>query len=171
MPLISGAADLDSGTSTTRAPIVMAVPAIEAALSRATRVTRAGSTMPADLRSTSLAGLLTSIPCPALPARTWGSHSSAFRPALVSRILNGCSRASFKMVLPAATDVSSLAEAVMAEVRLMSVTPPPGTMPSSRAALTAWTASSTRNFFSPNRQCNSRYGSLRRNIYHRQHKR
>ena len=59
MPPMSGAlgaADLGSGTSTTSAPMVMLVPAIDTAFCNASRVTRVGSTMRAALRSTNLLG-------------------------------------------------------------------------------------------------------------------
>ena len=82
-----------SGRSTTSAPIVIAVPAMEAAFCSASLVTRTGSTTPAALRSISLPGVLTLIPKPGHAAFTCGRHSSALRPELVSRMRNGCSSA------------------------------------------------------------------------------
>ena len=80
-----------SGRSTTSAPIVIAVPAMEAAFCSAS--TRTGSTTPAALRSISLPGVLTLIPKPGYAAFTCGRHSPALRPELVSRMRNGCSSA------------------------------------------------------------------------------
>ena len=80
-----------SGRSTTSAPVVIAVPAIEAAFCSAS--TRTGSTTPAALRSISSPGVLTLIPKPGHAAFTCGRHSSALRPELVSRMRNGCSSA------------------------------------------------------------------------------
>ena len=82
-----------SDRSTTSAPIVIAVPAMEAAFCSASLVTRTGSTTPAALRSISLPGVLTLIPKPGYAALTCGRHSSALRPELVSRMRNGCSSA------------------------------------------------------------------------------
>ena len=82
-----------SGRSTTSAPIVIAVPAMEAAFCSASLVTRTGSTTPAALRSISLPGVLTLIPKPGYAAFTCGRHSPALRPELVSRMRNGCSSA------------------------------------------------------------------------------
>lgn len=80
-----------SGRSTTSAPIVIAVPAMEAAFCSVS--TRTGSTTPAALRSISSPGVLTLIPKPGYAALTCGRHSSALRPELVSRMQNGCSSA------------------------------------------------------------------------------
>lgn len=77
-----------SGRSTTSAPVVIAVPAMEAAFCSAS--TRTGSTTPAALRSISSPGVLTLIPKPGHAAFTCGKHSSALRPELVSRMRNGC---------------------------------------------------------------------------------
>ena len=127
----------------------MLVPAIETAFCKASFVTLDGSTIPQAFRSTNfLAGWFTSTPKPGFAALTCGNHSSALIPALVSKIRNGCSSAFLSICLPAVTDSSSVAVAEIALIRLISVTPPPGTIPSSSAALTAATASSTRNFFS-----------------------
>ena len=82
-----------SDRSTTSAPIVIAVPAMEAAFCSASLVTRTGSTTPAALRSISLPGVLTLIPKPGYAAFTCGRHSPALRPELVSRMRNGCSSA------------------------------------------------------------------------------
>ena len=82
-----------SGRSTTSAPIVIAVPAMEATFCCASLVTRTGSTTPAALRSISSPGVLTLIPKPGYAALTCGRHSSALRPELVSRMQNGCSSA------------------------------------------------------------------------------
>jgi hypothetical protein len=55
MPFMPGASAFSSfGTSTTKAPMVIAVPAIETEFRIASLVTRAGSTTPAVLRSISL---------------------------------------------------------------------------------------------------------------------
>ena len=80
-----------SGRSTTSAPVVIAVPAMEAAFCSVS--TRTGSTTPAALRSISSPGMLTLIPKPGHAALTCGRHSSALRPELVSRMRNGCSSA------------------------------------------------------------------------------
>src|SRR3990167_8965826 len=85
----AGDGDSFSGNSATNAPMVIAVPAIDTAFWIASLVTRAGSTIPLDFISTNFAGLLTSTPCPFLADLTFGSHSSAFRPALDNNILNG----------------------------------------------------------------------------------
>ena len=53
-----------SGRSTTSAPIVIAVPAMEASFCSASLVTRTESTTPAALRSISSPGVLTLIPAP-----------------------------------------------------------------------------------------------------------
>ena len=82
-----------SDRSTTSAPIVIAMPAMEAAFCSASLVTRTGSTTPAALRSISLPGVLTLIPKPGYAALTCGRHSPALRPELVSRMRNGCSSA------------------------------------------------------------------------------
>ena len=79
-----------SDRSTTSAPIVIAVPAMEGAFCSASLVTRTGSTTPAALRSISSPGVLTLIPKPGRAAFTCGRHSSALRPELVSRVRNGC---------------------------------------------------------------------------------
>lgn len=82
-----------SDRSTTSAPIVIAMPAMEAAFCSASLVTRTGSTTPAALRAISLPGVLTLIPKPGYAALTCGRHSPALRPELVSRMRNGCSSA------------------------------------------------------------------------------
>ena len=95
MAPMSGAEPLSSfGSSTINAPMVEAVAAIETAFCKASLVTLVGSIMPFAFRSTSLSGLMTSIPKPGLAARTCGSHSSAFNPELVRSVLKGSSRSS-----------------------------------------------------------------------------
>ena len=137
-----GLADSFSGSSTIRAPMVIAVAAMLTAFCTASRVTRAGSTIPAFLRSIiPCPGFITLTPKPGLESSTLSSKAWLLSPAFSIIWTNGALRAFLTIVLPALSSLSSLA-------RFTRVTPPPGTIPSSRAALVAATASSTRYFFS-----------------------
>ena len=91
MPDMSGIGGFGSGTSTTSAPIVMAVPAIETAFWIASLVTRVGSIIPVALRSTNLSGLLTSTPCPGLAFLSSANHNSELSPATSNFPRTSCS--------------------------------------------------------------------------------
>ena len=86
-------------------------------------------------------GVMTLTPKPSLASSTLSSKAWLLRPAFSVIWTNGALSAFLTIVLPALSSLSVLA-------KLTSVTPPPGTIPSSSAALVAATASSTRYFFS-----------------------
>ena len=108
----------------------------------ASRVTRAGSTTPAFFMSIMpFSGVMTLIPWPSLAFSTWSRRAWLLSPAFSMIWVNGALRAFLTIDTPGSVSLRVL-------LRLTSVTPPPGTIPSSRAALVAATASSTRYFFS-----------------------
>ena len=136
-----------SGMSTTNAPIVAAVEAIETAFWTASRTTRVGSIMPAFFMSIKpSSGLFTLTPYPGLPDSTCANKASLFSPALPVICRNGCFKIFFKICRPAL--IESAPDALISLATFTNVTPPPGKIPSASAALVAATASSTRNFFS-----------------------
>ncbi len=122
---------------------------MDAAFCSAERVTLAASMTPALMRSSysPVAALRPSVGLARL--RTLSTMTPPSRPALTAIWLSGASQALATMRAPVASSPLSLSAASRMRVWLRSkATPPPGTTPSSIAALVVDTASSMRCFFS-----------------------
>src|SRR5437763_10606067 len=134
-----------SGGSATIASVVRMFFAIDAAFCSAERVTMVGSMIPALTRS-SYSPVATFRPWPAGSERILSTTTEPSRPALSASWRIGSSSARVTMYAPVRSSPES--PSLIAPIAFRSATPPPGTMPSSRAARVACSASSTRCFFS-----------------------
>src|SRR5919108_512137 len=83
-------------------------------------------------------------PSPAFSSRTLFTTTEPSTPAFSAIWRTGSSRARSTIAAPVRSSGSSNPSRLIASDALRSATPPPGTMPSSSAALVAWSASSTR---------------------------
>ena len=135
--------------------VVSMVPAIEAAFSNARRVTLAGSIIPSSNIST-YSSVRRLKPCQGLPvSRTLAlmpSQCSALYPALVRILKKGlliaCRRILYQILVELLAKCISPLFDSKKRPALSNAIPPPGRMPSCRAALVACSASSTLSFFS-----------------------
>ena len=148
MPPMSGgaAAGAFSGLSAMTASVVRNRAARDAAFCSAERVTLAGSMIPALTMST-YSPVAAFRPSPAGRPFTFSTTTPPSRPAFAAICLSGASQATNTMCAPVASSPSR-ASTLASLAAWTSATPPPGTMPSSTAALVACMASSTRAFFS-----------------------
>src|SRR5918999_1462016 len=136
-----------SGISATIASVVRMFFPIDAAFWSAERVTIAGAITPAATRSTiSPVSALRPSFLP-LALRTSLTTTEPSRPAFSAIWRSGSSSARRTICAPVRSSPSK-ASSWMASCARRSATPPPATMPSSRAARVACSASSTRCFFS-----------------------
>jgi len=128
------------------ASVVSIIPATEAALSRALLETLAGSMTPKLTMSPNspVAALKPKLPFSSLTRLTITEPST---PALLAICLVGSTRDFLMISTPVAKSPVSFKPFSFVRARIRA-TPPPGTIPSSTAALVACIASSTRAFFS-----------------------
>src|SRR3954468_19523209 len=136
-----------SWISATIASVVRMFLAIEAAFCSAERVTMAGSMTPSATRST-ISPVAAFRPKPFLALRTSLTTTEPSWPAFSAIWRRGSSSERRAMRAPVRSSSMRKPSSLMASAACSSATPPPGTMPSSRAARVAWRASSTRCFFS-----------------------
>ncbi len=126
-----------SGTSATMNSVVRMFLAIEAAFCRAERVTMEGSMMPA-LTMSSYSPVAMFRPMP-LAGLDLVHHDGAFQAGVVGQLTEGLFEgAGDDLLTRAVVDVVGLLSTLTAATALTSTTPPPGTMPSSRAARVAF---------------------------------
>src|ERR1035437_3728423 len=132
-----------SGFSAITASVVRNRPAIEAAFCSADLVTFAGSMIPASNMST-YSPVAAFRPWPAGSVLTLSTTTPPSWPAFTAICLSGSSSARRTIFMPVASspDRSSFSKAFLPACS--SATPPPGTTPSSTAALALRTASSMR---------------------------
>src|SRR5262249_40820462 len=121
--------------------------AIDAAFCSAERVTIAGSITPAATRS-SISLVAAFRPCPFLALRTSLTTTDPSSPAFSASWRSGSSSALSTIRAPVCWSSLRAPSTLTALAACSSAIPPPGTMPSSSAARVAWSASSTRCFFS-----------------------
>mmetsp|Transcript_25661 Transcript_25661/g.83177 ORF Transcript_25661/g.83177 Transcript_25661/m.83177 type:complete len:321 (+) Transcript_25661:516-1478(+) len=146
-----GPAEGGVGASATKASAVIMREATEEASRRAVLTTLAGSMMPASNMSTySWVWALKPRAGAAVSSRRRPTTTAPSSPALLAMVLRGARRARWTISTPMRWSMLAAASAtglswVDAQSRAR---PPPGTMPSSTAALVALRASTTRSFFS-----------------------
>src|SRR5436305_842752 len=144
---IGGASFFSSGMSVTNASVVSRSEAMDAAFSSATRSTFAGSMMPACSMSTNSMVSASKPRVATVSALTFSTITLPSRPAFSTIWRMGSSSARLTIMAPTFSSPSAFTRSMALDAR-SSATPPPGTMPSSTAARVAFSASSTRAFFS-----------------------
>src|SRR3972149_4240077 len=120
-------------------------PATLDAFCSATLATLVGSSIPASTKS-QYSNLAASKPNDPFPSFIFCTTTDPSQPALSAIILTGSSSALLTMLTPAFSSSSPISSASNIFIALIYVTPPPGTIPSSTAALVACKASSTNAF-------------------------
>ena len=117
-----------------------------AAFCTAVLVTKVGSIIP-DLIMSTYSSWRASKPLEPLLSFTLFTTTESSKPAFLTIILHGASRALFKISAPTASSADRPFISI-ASIERSSATPPPATIPSFTAALVACNASSTLAFFS-----------------------